>query len=111
MRSCELVRCFICALTYETVARRLAVQGVPGLILFHESFHITGALKRIHERSRGERRRLFPRGSLRLPDALLRRTGRGKVAAQYHTARFRFVPSLAKVLNVLTSALRKPGTA
>ncbi|MFC7585616.1 recombinase family protein [Nonomuraea antimicrobica] len=32
------------------------------------------------------------------------------MAAQYHTARFRLVPSLAKVLNVPTPALRKPGT-
>ncbi|MEW9556487.1 recombinase family protein [Nonomuraea sp. NPDC050783] len=38
-------------------------------------------------------------------------TGRGKVAAQYHTARFRLVPSLVKVLNVSIPALRKPGTA
>ncbi|NKX86820.1 recombinase family protein [Nocardia coubleae] len=29
---------------------------------------------------------------------------------QYHTARFRLVPSLAKALNVPTPALRKPGT-
>ncbi|MEU7858333.1 hypothetical protein [Nonomuraea sp. NPDC049141] len=50
------------------------------------------------------------RPGVRLPDVLLRRTGRGKVAAQYHTARFRLVPSLAKVLNVPTPALRKPGT-
>ena len=28
------------------------------------------------------------------------RTGRGKVAAQYHTARFRLVPHLAKALSV-----------
>jgi len=27
------------------------------------------------------------------------RTGRGKVAVQYHTARFRLVPALAKALN------------
>ena len=37
------------------------------------------------------------------------RTGRRKVAAQYHTARFRLVPSLAKVLNVPTPAERRPG--
>lgn len=35
----------------------------------------------------------------------------GRVAAQYHTARFRFVPSLAKALNVPTPAERKPGSA
>ncbi|MEV4182219.1 recombinase family protein [Streptosporangium canum] len=39
------------------------------------------------------------------------RTGRGKVAVQYHIARFRLVPSLAKMLNVPAPALRKPGTA
>lgn len=38
------------------------------------------------------------------------RTGKGKVAIQYHTARFRLVPSLAKALNVATPALRKPGS-
>ena len=39
------------------------------------------------------------------------RTGRGKVAAQYHTARFRLVPSLAKALTVPTPDIRKPGSA
>ncbi|MFC7384520.1 zinc finger domain-containing protein [Sphaerisporangium rhizosphaerae] len=39
------------------------------------------------------------------------RTGRGKVAVQYHTARFRLVPALAKALNVPSPAIRKPGTA
>ncbi|MEU4576145.1 recombinase family protein [Nonomuraea sp. NPDC023979] len=38
------------------------------------------------------------------------RTGRGKVAAQYHTARFRLVPDLAKSLAVAVPAVRKPGT-
>ncbi|MFI6793839.1 hypothetical protein ACIBG4_41555 [Nonomuraea sp. NPDC050383] len=39
------------------------------------------------------------------------RTGKGKVAVQYHTARFRLVPSLAKALNVPTPAIRAPGMA
>ncbi|MDP4510266.1 recombinase family protein [Nonomuraea sp. 3N208] len=39
------------------------------------------------------------------------RTGRGKVAVQYHTARFRLVPALAKALTVATPPVRKPGTA
>ncbi|MEW1551845.1 recombinase family protein [Streptomyces tsukubensis] len=39
------------------------------------------------------------------------RTGKGKVAIQYHTARFRLIPSLAKALNVPTPAVRKPGSA
>ncbi|MDN5858894.1 MAG: recombinase family protein, partial [Pseudonocardia sp.] len=39
------------------------------------------------------------------------RTGKGRVALQYHTARFRLVPSLAKALTVATPALRKPGSA
>jgi hypothetical protein len=35
----------------------------------------------------------------------------GQVAAQYHTARFRLVPQLAKALSVPVPALRKPGSA
>jgi hypothetical protein len=33
------------------------------------------------------------------------------VAAQYHTARFRLVPHLAKALSVPVPPLRKPGSA
>src|SRR5947207_1074126 len=39
------------------------------------------------------------------------RTGRGRVAAQYHTARFRIVPQLAKALSIPVPPLRKPGSA
>ncbi|MEW2574971.1 recombinase family protein [Streptomyces syringium] len=39
------------------------------------------------------------------------RTGKGKVAIQYYTARFRLVPQLAKFLSVPTPAVRKPGSA
>jgi hypothetical protein len=39
------------------------------------------------------------------------RTGRGRVAAQYHTARFRLVPHLAKALSVPVPPLRRPGSA
>lgn len=39
------------------------------------------------------------------------RTTKAKVAIQYHTARFRLVPQLAKALTVPTPAVRKPGTA
>ncbi|MFD8228760.1 hypothetical protein ACFV16_32005 [Streptomyces massasporeus] len=38
------------------------------------------------------------------------RTGRGKVAIQYHTAQF-LVPQLTKALRVPTPAVRKPGSA
>jgi hypothetical protein len=38
------------------------------------------------------------------------RTGKGKVAIQYHAARFRLVPRLAKALSVPTPAVRKPGS-
>jgi DNA invertase Pin-like site-specific DNA recombinase len=38
------------------------------------------------------------------------RTSKGKVAVQYHTARFRLVSHLAKILNVPTPAARKPGS-
>ncbi|RVX41278.1 hypothetical protein EDD27_3779 [Nonomuraea polychroma] len=52
-----------------------------------------------------------PMSSCAAPAGSPCRTGRGKVAAQYHTARFRLVPSLARALNVPTPALRKPGSA
>ncbi|MFE5543593.1 recombinase family protein [Streptomyces sp. NPDC056534] len=39
------------------------------------------------------------------------RTTKGKVSIQYHTARFRLVPALAKALNVPTPAVRRPGAA
>ena len=39
------------------------------------------------------------------------RTTKGKVAAQYHTARFRLVPHVAKALSVPVPRLRKPGPA
>ncbi|MEV0313681.1 recombinase family protein [Nonomuraea fuscirosea] len=38
------------------------------------------------------------------------RTGKRKVAVQYHTARFRLVPALAKALTLATPPIRKPGT-
>lgn len=38
------------------------------------------------------------------------RTGKGRVAANYHTARFRLVPALAKVLSVPVPPERRPGT-
>jgi DNA invertase Pin-like site-specific DNA recombinase len=52
-----------------------------------------------------------PMSSCAAPAGSPCRTGKGKVAVQYHTARFRLVPHLAKVLNVPTPALRKPGSA
>ena len=39
------------------------------------------------------------------------RTSRCQVAAQYHTARFRLVPHLAKALSVPVPPLRRPGSA
>lgn len=45
-----------------------------------------------------------------VPEGSPCRTGKGKVAIQYHTARFRLVPQLAKALNVPTPAVRKPGS-
>jgi DNA invertase Pin-like site-specific DNA recombinase len=51
-----------------------------------------------------------PMSSCAAPAGSPCRTGKGKVAVQYHTARFRLVPSLAKILNVPTPALRKPGS-
>ncbi|MER6149353.1 zinc finger domain-containing protein [Streptomyces hirsutus] len=37
-------------------------------------------------------------------------TGKGRVAIQYHAARFRLVPQLTKALSVPTPAVRKPGS-
>jgi hypothetical protein len=51
-----------------------------------------------------------PMSSCAAPAGSPCRTGRGKVAAQYHTARFRLVPHLAKALNVPVPAVRKPGS-
>jgi DNA invertase Pin-like site-specific DNA recombinase len=51
-----------------------------------------------------------PMSSCAAPAGSPCRAGKGKVAVQYHTARFRLVPSLAKVLTVPTPALRKPGS-
>ncbi|WP_176728706.1 recombinase family protein [Planobispora rosea] len=51
-----------------------------------------------------------PMSSCAAPAGSPCRTGKGKVAVQYHTARFRLVPALAKALSVATPALRKPGT-
>ncbi|HKS46219.1 MAG TPA: recombinase family protein [Amycolatopsis sp.] len=52
-----------------------------------------------------------PMSSCAAPAGSPCRTGKGKVGVQYHTARFRLVPALAKALTVATPALRKPGTA
>ena len=52
-----------------------------------------------------------PMSSCTAPAGSPCRTGKGRVAVQYHTARFRLVPHLAKTLNVPTPALRKPGSA
>lgn len=51
-----------------------------------------------------------PMSSCLAPPGSPCRTGKGKVAAQYHTARFGLVPSLAKALNVPTPGLRRPGS-
>ncbi|WP_456341173.1 recombinase family protein [Streptomyces triticagri] len=50
-----------------------------------------------------------PMSSCAAPAGSPCRTGKGKVAVQYHTARFRLVPQLAKTLNVPTPPVRKPG--
>jgi hypothetical protein len=39
------------------------------------------------------------------------RTGKGRVTAEYHTARFRLVPRLAKSLTAPVLPLRRPGSA
>jgi DNA invertase Pin-like site-specific DNA recombinase len=52
-----------------------------------------------------------PMSSCAAPAGSPCRTGRGKVAAQYHTARFRLVPQLAKALSIPVPPLRRPGSA
>ena len=52
-----------------------------------------------------------PMSSCAAPAGSPCRTGRGKVAAQYHTARFRLVPRLAKALSIPVPPLRRPGSA
>src|SRR5664280_1697758 len=52
-----------------------------------------------------------PMSSCAAPAGSPCRTGRGRVAVQYHTARFRLVPSLAKALTAATPAVRRPGSA
>lgn len=51
-----------------------------------------------------------PMSSCSAPAGSPCRTGKGKVAVQYHTARFRLVSWLAKALNVPTPAVRRPGS-
>ncbi|GLY80531.1 recombinase family protein [Actinoallomurus iriomotensis] len=52
-----------------------------------------------------------PMSSCAAPAGSPCRTGKSKVAVQYHTARFRLVPSLAKALHIPTPPIRNPGTA
>ncbi len=52
-----------------------------------------------------------PMSSCAAPAGSPCRTGKGKVAVQYHAARFRLVPHLAKALSVPVPPLRKPGSA
>ena len=52
-----------------------------------------------------------PMSSCAAPAGSPCRTGKGRVAAQYHTARFRLVPHLAKALSVPVPPVRKPGSA
>jgi len=70
------------------------------------------------KRSAGEREDFLrveangcPMSSCAAPAGSPCRTGRGRVAAQYHTARFRLVPQLAKALSVPVPPLRRPGSA
>jgi DNA invertase Pin-like site-specific DNA recombinase len=51
-----------------------------------------------------------PMSSCTAPAGSPCRTARGRVAAQYHTARFRLVPRLAKTLSVPVPPVRKPGS-
>ena len=50
-----------------------------------------------------------PMSSYAAPAGSPGRTTKGKVAPQYHTARFRLMPHLAKALSVPVPPLHKPG--
>lgn len=52
-----------------------------------------------------------PMSSCAAPAGSPCRTTKGRVAAQYHAARVRAVPRLAKALSVAVPALRRPGSA
>ncbi|MGW7259567.1 recombinase family protein [Streptomyces sp. NPDC054834] len=54
--------------------------------------------------------RTCPMSTSAAPAGSPSRTGKSKVAIRYHTARFRLVPHLAKVLSVPPPAVRKPGS-
>ncbi len=84
--------------------------------MFHELLQTTGRLKHPHEQSRvvsDDFKRVkshnCPMSTCVAPAGSPGRTGKGKVAIQYHTARFRLVPQLAKTLSVPTPAVRRPG--
>jgi hypothetical protein len=81
-------------------------------------FQTTGLVKRTRETLLGMTDAFLqveahpcPMSTCTVPPGSPCRTGRGKVAAQYHTARFRLVPALAKTLAVPVPAIRKPGAA
>lgn len=85
--------------------------------MFHELLQTTGRLKRPHETVWGVNddfklveSHACPMSTCAAPAGSPCRTGKAKVAIQYHTARFRLVPQLAKALSVPTPAVRKPGS-
>jgi hypothetical protein len=87
--------------------------------VFHWLLHTTGRLQHPHENDLRVSDDDFlrvevsdcPMSSCAAPAGSPCRTGRGRVGAQYHTARFRLVPHLAKALSVPVPPLRKPGSA
>jgi DNA invertase Pin-like site-specific DNA recombinase len=85
--------------------------------MFHELLQTAGRLKRPHETVWGvsdDFKRVeshaCPMSTCAAPAGSPCRTGKGRVAIQYHTARFRLVPQLAMALSVPTPAVRKPGS-
>ena len=96
-------------------ARRAASRASA----FHGSLQTAGRMQQAHEtivRVSDDDFLLVeasdcPMSSCAAPAGSPCRTGRGRVAAQYHTARFRLVPRLAKALAVPVPPLRRPGSA
>jgi hypothetical protein len=81
------------------------VQPVRVVNAFMKRFRlVSDDFKRVETRT-------CPMSTCAAPPGSPCRTSKGKVAIQYHTARFRLVPQLAKVLSVPTPAMRKAGSA
>lgn len=98
--------------------RHPPARDPPAAILFHELLQTAGRLKHflkqpgvVSDDFKHVESHDCPMPSCAAPQAPPCRTGKGKVAIQYHIARFRLVSQLAKMLSMPAPAVRKPGSA